>query len=131
MIGARRMNAALKPVCPDSMMVYPSAPPFSLLLWNFVLEGFTGFSTTSLRIWTYLSGSVSQLLLSFVIYIAVKVLISGAVVLGYASQIIAVIFLVGLQLIGTGIIREYLGRTCMEAKRRSVYIVCWMYGVGK
>jgi glycosyltransferase involved in cell wall biosynthesis len=97
-------------------------------LWNFALEGITGFSTTPLRIWTYLGGAVSLFSLLFAIRIAVEVLMFGVVVPGYASQIVAITFLGGLQLIGIGVIGEYLGRTYMETKRRPVYIVRRMYG---
>jgi glycosyltransferase involved in cell wall biosynthesis len=100
-------------------------------LWNFALEGITSFSTTPLRIWTYLGGFVSLFSLLFAIYIAVKVLMHGVDVPGYASQIVAVTFLGGLQLTGIGILGEYLGRTYMEAKRRPVYIVRRMYSAEK
>jgi hypothetical protein len=96
-------------------------------LWNFALEGITSFSTTPLRVWTYLGGVVSLLSLLFAIRIVVEIMMSGVVVPGYASQIVAVTFLGGLQLTGIGVIGEYLGRTYMEAKRRPVYIVRRMY----
>jgi glycosyltransferase involved in cell wall biosynthesis len=100
-------------------------------LWNFALEGITSFSTTPLRIWTYLGGVVSLLSLMYATYVVVRVVMFGVVVPGYASQIVAVTFLGGLQLIGIGALGEYLGRTYMEAKRRPVYIVRRMYGAGK
>jgi glycosyltransferase involved in cell wall biosynthesis len=100
-------------------------------LWNFALEGITSFSTMPLRIWTYLGGIVSLFSLLFAIDIAVRVLIFGVVTPGYASQIVAITFLGGLQLTGIGIIGEYLGRTYMEAKRRPVYIVRQVYGAEK
>lgn len=92
-------------------------------LWNFALEGLTSFSTDPLRIWTYLGGVVALTSFIFAIFIVLRVLIHGIDVPGYASVIIAVTFLGGLQLIGIGIIGEYLGRAYIESKRRPVYLV--------
>lgn len=96
-------------------------------LWNFALEGVTSFSTDPLRIWTYLGVAVSLLSFIFAGYIALRVIIHGADVPGYASLIVAVTFLGGLQLMGIGVIGEYLGRTYIESKRRPVYLVRRIY----
>lgn len=96
-------------------------------LWNFALEGITSFSTDPLRIWTYLGMLVSFLSLLFAASIVLKVLIHGVDVPGYASLMVAVTFLGGLQLIGIGVIGEYLGRTYLESKRRPVFLVRRIY----
>ena len=96
-------------------------------LWNFALEGVTSFSTGPLRIWTYLGLLISFISFVFAIFIVLRVLIHGADVPGYASLMVAVTFLGGLQLIGIGVIGEYLGRTYMESKRRPVFIVRRIY----
>lgn len=96
-------------------------------LWNFALEGVTSFSTDPLRIWTYIGSAVSLLSFLFAAFIAIKVLVRGVDIPGYASLMVAVTFLGGLQLIGIGVIGEYLGRTYMEAKRRPVYLIRRVY----
>lgn len=96
-------------------------------LWNFALEGVTSFSTDPLRIWTYVGAMVSFLSLMFAAFIALTVLIRGIDVPGYASLIVAVTFLGGLQLIGIGIVGEYLGRTYIESKRRPIYVTRRIY----
>lgn len=96
-------------------------------LWNFALEGVTSFSTDPLRVWTYLGFFVSLVSFLFAVYIVARVLINGADVPGYASLIVAVTFLGGLQLIGIGVIGEYLGRTYIESKRRPVFLVRRVY----
>ncbi len=96
-------------------------------LWNFALEGITSFSSDPLRIWTYLGLLVSVVSFSFAIFIVLKVLIYGVDVPGYASLMVTLMFLGGLQLIGIGIIGEYLGRTYIESKRRPVFVVRRIY----
>lgn len=96
-------------------------------LWNFALEGVTSFSTDPLRIWTYLGFIVSLMSFLFASFIALRVIIYGADVPGYASLMVAITFLGGLQLMGIGVIGEYLGRTYIESKRRPVYLVRHVY----
>jgi glycosyltransferase involved in cell wall biosynthesis len=97
-------------------------------LWNFALEGITSFTTAPLRIWTYVGGIVALVSLLFAIFMVLKVLFYGVDVPGYASVVVAVTFLGGLQLIGIGTIGEYLGRSYIESKRRPIYIVRRIYG---
>lgn len=97
-------------------------------LWNLALEGITSFSTDPLRIWTYLGGVAASVSFLFATFMFLKVLFYGVDVPGYASVVVAVTFLGGLQLIGIGIIGEYLGRSYIESKRRPVYLVRRIYG---
>ena len=62
-------------------------------LWNFALEGITSFSTIPLRIWTYFGALVSFLSLLFAAYIVLRFLLRGADVPGYASLIVAIMFM--------------------------------------
>lgn len=92
-------------------------------LWNFALEGITSFSTLPLRIWTYI-GTVSALLsMLYAIYLIVRTALHGRDLPGYASIMTAVLFLGGVQLIGIGVIGEYIGRIYTESKRRPVYVI--------
>ena len=97
-------------------------------LWNFAIEGITSFSTSPLRIWTYLGSVIALLSFSFGLLIVLRVLAYGIDVPGYASLAVAVTFLGGLQLMGIGVIGEYLGRTYIETKRRPPYIIRQVYG---
>ena len=96
-------------------------------LWNFALEGVTSFSSYPLRVWTYLGALVSLLSFLFAIYVILRVVIFGTDVPGYASLFVAVNFLGGVQLIGIGILGEYLGRSYFESKRRPVFLVRHVY----
>lgn len=92
-------------------------------LWNFALEGITSFSTLPLRIWTYVGSLSATFALIYAAYLALRTIIHGVVVPGYASIIVAVLFLGGVQLIGIGVIGEYVGRMYLESKRRPIYII--------
>lgn len=96
-------------------------------LWNLALEGITSFSTDPLKIWTYLGIAVSLGSFLFATLIVLKVVFFGVDTPGYASLMVAVTFLGGLQLIGIGVLGEYLGRTYLESKRRPVYLVRRIY----
>ena len=92
-------------------------------LWNLALEGFTSFSLVPLRVWSYVGAAVACASLLWGGFILVRTLIFGKDLPGYPSLIVAILFLGGLQLIGIGIIGEYLGRTYLESKRRPAYVV--------
>lgn len=96
-------------------------------LWNFALEGITAFSTTPLRIWGYFGIVVAGLAFLYGTFIVLRTLILGIDLPGYASLLTAVLFLGGIQLIGLGIIGEYLGRVYNEAKQRPLYLVQQRY----
>jgi glycosyltransferase involved in cell wall biosynthesis len=99
-------------------------------LWNFALDGMLSFSTAPLRIWTYLGVIVALFALSYMTYVIAKTLIFGADVPGYASIIVLLLFTSGLNMIGLGIIGEYLGRVFMEVKKRPLYLVDEEIGIG-
>jgi polyisoprenyl-phosphate glycosyltransferase len=92
-------------------------------LWNFALEGFTSFSTLPLRVWTYLGGTVATVAVLYGLFLVIRTLIHGNPVPGYASLASIILFLGGIQLIGIGVIGEYLGRVYFETKHRPIYLV--------
>lgn len=92
-------------------------------LWNFALEGITSFSTLPLRIWTYIGGLVSLLAFLYALVLVIKTLLFGADTPGYASLMVVVLFATGVQLIGIGVLGEYVGRVFSEVKGRPTYIV--------
>lgn len=92
-------------------------------LWNLALEGITSFSTAPLKIWTYVGLSVSALAMLYACVIVLRTLVEGVDVPGYASLMAGGMFLGGVQLIGIGVLGEYVGRIYHEVKRRPVYLV--------
>lgn len=92
-------------------------------LWTFAREGITSFSTAPLEIWTYVGATISGLSFLYGFVIIAKTLILGIDVPGYASLIVSILFLGGVQLLGIGIIGQYVGRVYAEIKQRPIYIV--------
>ena len=92
-------------------------------LWNFALDGITSFSTAPLRVWLYVGSVLSLIAFVYGSWIILKTLMFGVDSPGYASIITIVLFLGGIQLMGIGILGEYIGRIYLESKRRPIYIV--------
>lgn len=92
-------------------------------LWNFALEGITSFTIAPLKIATYLGLLVAFAAIVYAGVIVFKTLIYGNPVAGYPSLMATILFLGGVQLIGIGIVGEYVGRMFNETKRRPLYFL--------
>ncbi len=92
-------------------------------LMHLAMEGITGFSTTPLRIATLVGFLVSLFAFMFGGWIILKTLMDGRDVPGYASLMVVVSFLSGVQLLSIGIMGEYIGRIFGETKNRSLYFI--------
>ena len=76
-----------------------------------------------LRVWSYLGGLVALFALAYAMFIAVRTLVFGIDVPGYASLMVSVLFLGGLQLLSLGVLGEYVGRILIETKGRPLYVI--------
>ncbi len=92
-------------------------------LWNFALEGITGFSTAPLRVTTYLGLAAAGFAFVFALWIVGKAALYGDRVAGWPTMMVVILFLGGVQLIALGLIGEYLGRLYEESKQRPLYLV--------
>jgi glycosyltransferase involved in cell wall biosynthesis len=92
-------------------------------LWNFALDGITAFSTVPLRVWSYFGLFTSAAAFLYALWIVLKTLITGIDVPGYASLMVIVLFLGGIQLMSLGVIGEYIGRIYQETKGRPLYVI--------
>ncbi|MGF1479121.1 MAG: glycosyltransferase family 2 protein [Cyanophyceae cyanobacterium] len=97
-------------------------------LWNFAIDGITSFSFLPLKIWGYVGLFISFVSLLYAVLLVLRTLIFGIDVPGYASLMVAVLFLGGIQLLTLGIIGEYLARVYEEVKERPLYLVRDCYG---
>lgn len=100
-------------------------------LWNFALEGITGFSTVPLRVATYLGLLTALVAFIAAVWVVVKALLWGDPVAGWPTMMVVILFLGGVQLIALGLIGEYLGRLYEESKQRPLYLIdTWQPGRG-
>lgn len=92
-------------------------------LWNFAIDGITSFSSSPLKLATYIGLLTAVLSFVFAIWVTIKALLWGDAVQGYPSLMVVVLFLGGMQLMALGVIGEYLGRLYVEAKQRPLYLI--------
>jgi len=94
-----------------------------LKLISLAIEGLTSFSIAPLRLASLLGFAIALIALAYASIILIQTLIFGIDQPGYASLIVAILFLGGVQLIAIGILGEYIGRIYNEVKARPLYIV--------
>ena len=97
--------------------------------WNYrklidlAIDGITSFTTSPLRISTYLSIPTFFLLFIYFIYVIAKCIATSTFVQAYQAIILLILFFSGIQILLFGIIGEYLGRIFNETKNRPLYFV--------
>lgn len=97
--------------------------------WNYkklvdlAIDGITAFTTSPLRISTYLSILTFLALAIYFIYVIVKCIRLNVAIQAFQAIILLILFFSGIQIILIGIVGEYLGRIFNEAKRRPLYLV--------
>ena len=92
-------------------------------LWTLAVDGITSASTVPLRVWSYVGALVALGALAYAGFIVVRTLAFGIETPGYASTMVAILFLGGLQLLSLGVLGEYVGRILTETKQRPLYVV--------
>jgi glycosyltransferase involved in cell wall biosynthesis len=96
--------------------------PLSRML-SLALKAITSFSVVPLRLISVLGLVVSGISAAFGLWVLWAALYSGHAVAGWASTVLPIYFLGGLQLMSIGVIGEYVGKTYLETKRRPRFIV--------
>jgi glycosyltransferase involved in cell wall biosynthesis len=91
-------------------------------LMKYAFEGIISFTTVPLKISSWVGGFTSFFSLIYLIVVILQKIISGIAVPGYATIVVLILFLGGLQLLALGINGEYLARTYIQVKNRPVYI---------
>ena len=97
--------------------------------WNYkklidlAIDGITSFTTSPLRVSTYLSIPTFLALIIYAIYVIIKMIVTGVFVEAFQAIILLILFFSGIQILLFGIIGEYLGRIFNETKNRPLYFV--------
>ena len=91
-------------------------------MMRFATDGISGFSNWPLKVATMLGFAVSGIAFVLIIYSLYQKFF-GFTEVGWTSLHISVLFLGGVQLLGIGILGEYLGRVSENVKNRPTYIV--------
>ena len=97
--------------------------------WNYrklidlAIDGITSFTTSPLRISTYISIPTFVLLFVYFVYVIAKCIVTSTMIQAYQAIILLILFFSGVQILLFGIIGEYLGRIFNESKNRPLYLV--------
>ena len=89
----------------------------------FAVEGITSLSVVPLRLITILGFVVSAFSFAMILFIVYGTLVLKAAIPGWASSVVPIYFLGGIQLLSIGILGEYVAKIYMETKRRPRYII--------
>ena len=92
-------------------------------LFNLAFEGISSFSIHPLRVFTMLGMITALFGFLLGMKIALQTILFGNDVPGYPSMMAIITFLGGMQLLGIGIVGEYVGKTYIESKNRPIYLV--------
>lgn len=91
-------------------------------LFKYAMEGIFAFTTAPLRLATILGLITSALSVIYLLVVVFQKLIFGIDVAGYATIVVLILLLGGIQLLCIGIIGEYIARTYIQTKKRPIYI---------
>ncbi|MDO4364700.1 MAG: glycosyltransferase family 2 protein [Clostridia bacterium] len=97
--------------------------------WNFIkllkyaISGIISFSSFPLKLSAYVGFGSAFVSVIYLILVIIKRLAFGVDVPGYASIVVLILFLGGLQLMSIGIVGEYLSKVYDQTKNRPIYIL--------
>jgi polyisoprenyl-phosphate glycosyltransferase len=92
-------------------------------LTGFGLDGIVAFSRLPLAISGWIGAAIALVALVYGGFLALRTLIVGVDVPGYASIMVGIMLLGGVQLLALGVLGAYVGRIYEEIKQRPLYIV--------
>lgn len=97
--------------------------------WNYMklidlaLDGITSFTTSPLRLATWVAIPTFMALFVYIVYVIAKCVITHTFVQAFQAIILIILFFSGIQILLFGIVGEYLGRIFKESKNRPLYLV--------
>ncbi len=90
---------------------------------RFALDGITGFSNLPLKLASYFGFLVSGLSFLLILYTLYSKYVLEEALPGWASLMVSILFIGGIQLICLGLIGEYLIRMDANLRQRPLYVV--------
>lgn len=90
---------------------------------SLALDGITSFSVAPLRMISMLGFLVSVFSIAMVIWVAIGKLFMNSAIPGWASSVIPIYFLGGIQLLSIGVLGEYVAKIYLETKHRPRYVI--------
>ncbi len=94
----------------------------TIKLFRYAIDGMISFSTKPLKMATGLGLFTSVCAVLYMLFVIFQKLIVGIDVPGYATLVVLILFLGGMQLTVLGIIGEYLARIHIESKHRPIFL---------
>ena len=97
--------------------------------WNYIklmdlaIDGITSFTTSPLRLSTFIAIPTFMLLFVYFVYVIAKCFVVKQAIQAYQAIILLILFFAGVQILLFGIVGEYLGRIFKETKNRPLYLV--------
>lgn len=91
-------------------------------LFKYAIEGIVAFTTVPLRMSSFVGLLSSAASIIYLIIVIIQKLAFGIAVPGYATIVVLILLIGGLQLAALGIIGEYLARTYVQTKQRPIYV---------
>ena len=92
-------------------------------LINLAIDGITSFTTSPLRISTFIEIPMFLVLFVYFVYVIAKSFIVHQPIQAFQATILLILFFSGIQIMLFGIVGEYLGRIFNETKNRPLYLV--------
>lgn len=97
--------------------------------WNYfklidlAINGITSFTTSPLKLATYVAVPTFLMLGIYFIYVIAKCIVTNTFIQAFQAIILLILFFSGVQILLFGIVGEYLGRIFKETKNRPLYFV--------
>lgn len=91
-------------------------------LLKYAIEGITAFTTFPLKVSAYIGGACSAFSLIYMIVVIIQKLFFGIDIPGYATMVVLILLIGGIQLLALGIIGQYISKIYIEGKKRPIFL---------
>jgi len=92
-------------------------------LFSLALNGIFSFSIIPIRLFVFIGVMVSGFAILYGLFLILRTIFFGTDLAGYPSLMVTILFFGGIQLLGLGVLGEYIGRIFNETKNRPIYVI--------